>query len=181
MTDAELQAKRQAEQAAADKAEAERLTALSATAYLLDSDAAIKLANDMDTAFVVIPEWAGADGNVPKVRVRSLSSEQQQRYWDMRTKARETGAVPPGGINATICAMGLIRGDGTLLYPNESAGSTALGGRHPEVISRIANEIHRLSNMTKWQRDAIEKKSATVQSDSSLGSSSPEASSPSTE
>lgn len=146
------------------------------TAYVLDSDAAIAGASDLDASYVVIPEWADAAGNVPKVRVRSLTSDQQQRYWDMRIKARETGMVPPGGINATICAMGMIRSDGKPIYPNETAGAVTLGGKHPEIVARISNEIHRLSNMTKWQRDALEKKSETTPSDASPGSSSPAAS-----
>ena len=176
----EAAAKLRAEQEAADKAERERLAELAATAYLLDSDTAINAASDLDSGFVVIPEWAGPDGNVPKVRVRSLSSEQQQRYWDMRMKARETGAVPPGGISAVVCAMGMIRGDGSPIYPNEMAGAAALGRKHPEIIARIANEIQRLSNMTKWQRDALEKKSEAATSADSHGSSSPVASLPST-
>lgn len=176
MTDEEKKAKeaqlekRRLEQEAADKAEREALAALEATAFVIDSDTAIAAVSDLQREYVPVPEWKDAAGNIPKVQVRSLTSNQQQRVWDMRIKARDTGEVPPGGINATICAMGMIRADGTPIYQNETVGAVALGGKHPEVISRISAKIQELSNATKWQREQLEKKSEPVPSASSLGS-----------
>lgn len=116
------------------------------------------LVDDSDTAFVELPEYQKPGEDVPTVRVRSLMSDQRQRLFDRSRDMREKGTPIPGGINALCCAMGLIDDKGLLLFVNENEGALQMGRKHPEVVARIANKIYELSDMTKAQREANEKK-----------------------
>ena len=136
------------------------------------------LLDDTDYGEVEFPEFQRDNPEPPKIRVRSLMSDQVQRYWLMLAKARETGQPIPGGVNALICAMGMVDDNGVPSFPNEMAGSVAMGRKHPEIVARIANKIWDLSNATKAQREALEKKAVTTPSSDSPASSLPEASTP---
>lgn len=139
---------------------------------MLLSREAFLLIDDSDTDFVELPEYRKNIGEeCPKVRVRSLMSDQRQRLYEKSREIREKGIVIPGGINALCCAMGMIDEKGILMFPSEVDGAAAIGRRHPEVVARIANRIYELSDMTKTQRLENEKKLLkTTPSDSASGS-----------
>ena len=131
------------------------------------------MVDDSETAFVEMPEYQKPGEEMPTVRVRSLMSDQRQRLFDRSRDIRDKGATIPGGINALCCAMGLIDEKGVLLFPVENEGAVQIGRKHPEIVARIANKIYELSDMTRSQREANEKKSLTTTTSDS-GTSSPE-------
>lgn len=141
---------------------------------LLDKDTFLLL-DDSDFAFVELPEFQRDNPEPPRIRVRSLMSDQVQRYWLRASKAKETGVPVAGGLNALVCAMGMVDDKGMLMFPDENSGAVAMGRKHPEIVARIANAIWDLSNATKSQREALEKKLEATQSSDSPASSSPAA------
>lgn len=142
--------------------------------------AAFDAINDVEFAYVDVPEADPDAAEVPQVRVRSLTGDQRTRL-RRRSEMEQRGEAPPtGNWQALCCAMGLVDNKGVYLYPNEADGAVLLGRRHEDMISRIANKILELSVMTKASRALAEKKSATTTTNNG-GSSSPAESTPGTD
>lgn len=135
---------------------------------MLPDKAAFLTCDDSETSIVDVPEWP----MWPQVKVRSLTGEQQERWYARRTALKENGVPCPGGLDALACCMGIL-GDGGAVFFTE-ADAPALGKKHPEILSRIAGRIYYLSAMTTESRAEIEKKrNQTETSDSGISSPEP--------
>lgn len=106
--------------------------------------------DDKRIGSVEVPEWGCTIG------VRSLTTIEMERWWDIVTDHTQKGIDPPGGRQVALVFMGTVNPDGTPLFRVEDLPS--LGEKFPGAIDRVFNEIRRLSGMTKEEEAVIEKK-----------------------
>lgn len=106
--------------------------------------------NDANTELVPVPEWGES------VRVRSLTAQEQERWWDILTAHDEKGIDPPGGRKASLVFMGCVDDEGNDLFKPEDI--PVLGNKHPIAVNRLFVAIQKLSGMTNEVQAEIEKK-----------------------
>ena len=141
---------------------------------MLLSKESFVLLDDSDISYVEIPEWQKEGEECPRVRVRSLMSDQRSRVSIKTEQQDKSGVMVPGGVNALICAMAMIDASGALLFADEAAGVSVMARKHPVITARIANKIWDLSNLTRLQREELEKKLLTTSPTDSPSGSAPE-------
>lgn len=117
---------------------------------------------ELPTEIVDVPEWG------EKVTVRSLTAEEQERWWDILTLHAEQRIDPPGGRKASFVFMACLDESGKDLFKPEDI--PAIGKKHPAAINRLFTAIQRLSGMTNEAQADLEKKRDAQTNSSSTGS-----------